>query len=686
MNQLRLIDTTNQTLSAQLFFNEEIIQAQTGIGIYDGKNKDDRYQDGTLYLTSHRLVYVDRVDPHRRSCFLDLSLIRQTEYWIGFLKSSPKITLLLGTRRSSCLTQDPSGIDHKLKLTSSSSSSSSPDLRNILTHPAASHWTCHVCAFSNPPELKCGLCGIPRDLSATTTKSTSNSRPPSSFNDYSSSLSGHPNPTRSHTRSLSNLRGTLNHVEAMETASGPAPHIQRIEDAATSKEISCPSCTFLNHPSMARCEICDSILGRIQMESLTLDGSPSGSNHNTRDSSELQHSRAATPAPPSSFPEDSYIRLSFRKGGDKSFYFSLKKALQGKSWNTTGLKHHLEFIHQSSSSRPSEQHPTNNIPSNTHHQKPLAGPIGIDRILKTMDSQQQAHHAELTEGLQDLQALMAKAKEMVQLSQSINAKLTSLESQPKSSEEGDSADQKAGLVIRSSLVKLGLPAPAVTADMMSHDQAFARELAKELAGVLARIMAPGDSGLMTHACLDLARGIRPLDEVWCIWNRARGISLVSPADMISACAHLPEYTSPEIRLRTFKSGLRVLHTPDFSAAAFEARLVGKLRSAIPEEESHDSQQHERGDDGEGLQQQQQSPMMARISTLEIAQAERLSVSLTGELIQSIELAPSPPDPRDPSSLRPSRAAIVRDFDPQTGLTFWLENLISEYRWVDPNFP
>lgn len=155
---------------------------------------------------------------------------------------------------------------------------------------------------------------------------------------------------------------------------------------------------------MARCEICDSVLGTIHLETLALNGPSSEYNLPDNSQGNLQHSRATTPAPPSSFPEDSYIRLSFRKGGDKTFYMSLKKALQSKSWNTTGLKHGLEFTKPSGSL---EHESSQKDPQN------VLRPIGIDRILKTMDSQHQAHRNELTEGLQDLQALMAKAKEMV---------------------------------------------------------------------------------------------------------------------------------------------------------------------------------------------------------------------------------------------------------------------------------
>lgn len=66
-------------------------------------------------------------------------------------------------------------------------------------------------------------------------------------------------------------------------------------------------------------------------------------------------------------------------------------------------------------------------------------------------------------------------------------------------------------MIRSSLITLGLPSPAVTADMKLNDRVYHEELAKELGAVLSTLMIkPG-------------KGIVGLDEIWCIWNRARGI-------------------------------------------------------------------------------------------------------------------------------------------------------------------
>ena len=65
-------------------------------------------------------------------------------------------------------------------------------------------------------------------------------------------------------------------------------------------------------------------------------------------------------------------------------------------------------------------------------------------------------------------------------------------------------------MIQSALVQLGLAAPAVTPEMVKSEREYHVELARELASLLT---AP-------NGMLD--RGVLALDEVWGLWNRARG--------------------------------------------------------------------------------------------------------------------------------------------------------------------
>jgi ESCRT-II complex subunit VPS36 len=90
------------------------------------------------------------------------------------------------------------------------------------------------------------------------------------------------------------------------------------------------------------------------------------------------------------------------------------------------------------------------------------------------------------------------------MAQTLNAKLSSTDS---------NTGERDATLIRSSMVSLGLQTAAVTADMIRDDQLYLEKLASELAVVLGRIMGD-DAG---------RRGLVSLEEIWCIWNRARGI-------------------------------------------------------------------------------------------------------------------------------------------------------------------
>lgn len=105
------------------------------------------------------------------------------------------------------------------------------------------------------------------------------------------------------------------------------------------------------------------------------------------------------------------------------------------------------------------------------------------------------------------------------MAQVLNSKLTALESQTNLDEPND---QSKLTIVRSSLLKLGLPTPAITSDMMENDESYEIELSKELAGLLTRDLDGNDGSILKDGKVG-SKGIVSLDEVWCIWNRARGV-------------------------------------------------------------------------------------------------------------------------------------------------------------------
>ena len=121
----------------------------------------------------------------------------------------------------------------------------------------------------------------------------------------------------------------------------------------------------------------------------------------------------------------------------------------------------------------------------------------------------------MKDALQDLEALMVKARDMVRLAAELNDKLTSI-----SRVSGTSSQPEEATFIRSSLSQLGLQMSntPVTLDMMKDERKWFEELARELAGVL---QGNSKTGIMKD------RGIIALDEVWGSWNRARGVGTLS---------------------------------------------------------------------------------------------------------------------------------------------------------------
>ncbi|KAF8591776.1 hypothetical protein K439DRAFT_1326131 [Ramaria rubella] len=445
-------------------------------------------------------------------------------------------------------------------------------------------WVCHVCSYRNPPGLgdaarRCGLCGVIQQNASTSTQ-ISEPRPEESV--YS---------------------GTISSSLSSSAIAIPHPTRPNARDPTA-----CPACTFLNHPSLHSCEICGTPL-ESQMTTAT------------RSFKSAPTSRPDTPTTAPSTERDS-IKISFRKGGDKTFYAALKRSLMGKAWEdkrsvSTGSNQGADATNTSTYIK-----------------------SGIHGILQHVDESAKAADMTLHSALRDLEALMAKARDMVELTSSLNARLTAQEEQRTRLKALHPELMTTSLVIdepeevkfiRTSLSQLGLQNSAVTQDMVKDDKEWIEQLAKELGGVL--VGTRNDRGKEQEGLMR-DRGIVGLDEIWGGWNRARGVALIPPETMLLCLPHLLMVTKPPIRLRTFSSGLRVLHTPQFTEATFAARLVSLITMSGPR------------------------------STIEIAVEEGISDALTTEMVESVEEA----------------GEILRDEQGPGGEIRWWRNVLREYAW------
>ena len=103
------------------------------------------------------------------------------------------------------------------------------------------------------------------------------------------------------------------------------------------------------------------------------------------------------------------------------------------------------------------------------------------------------------------------------------------------------------------------------------------------------------------------------------------------------------HSEPAIRHRAFPSGLNVLHTPPYTAAAFEARLSGWLIMAGPQ------------------------------TTVEVAAEENLTIALVTEMLDGAET--------EGGICRDDSSAAITGGGSGTGVQVrWWPNVFAGYRW------
>ncbi|KAF8700594.1 Vacuolar protein sorting protein 36 Vps36, partial [Rhizoctonia solani] len=470
-------------ISALLYEDEGLVASQGAVGLYDGKEKAPDHQNGTIHVTSHRLIYIDNLHPRKFSTSCNLSRIKQTDVYAGFLKSSAKVILYLSSH------EDKDSSNPEVVVTSINGEDEELELEG----GGKEGWLCPICSYNNPPSASdssapvCVLCGVPKNDDIPM---------PQQFRSVRSNKTVRPAleiPTSS----------SLPSSAAVSAPTSPV---------APNGEIACPACTFFNHPSMTHCEICSTPLGNVTLRSpkptMGTSSSPASPSRS------LSATPVTTPSKMPTTPDPNardMIKISFRKGGDKVWYAALKRTLLAKAW--ARVADYAKLLNQK------------------------------------LTQQEEADRRRGDE----------------------SGLLSGSDSAPSDSET---------TFIRSSLARLGLPTDAVTQDMVADEKAYHLELAKELGGLLlggyggkggkARESDRRGSGILKDS-----RGIVGLDEVW-------GLSvLLPPSTLLSVVPLLPTYTTPPIHMRTLRSGLRVLHTPDYTREAFARRMDLLLKECFP---------------------------------------------------------------------------------------------------------
>ncbi|KAJ3025744.1 UNVERIFIED_CONTAM: Vacuolar protein-sorting-associated protein 36 [Siphonaria sp. JEL0065] len=144
----------------------------------------------------------------------------------------------------------------------------------------------------------------------------------------------------------------------------------------------------------------------------------------------------------------------------------------------------------------------------------------------------------------------------VKLAESINTKLAAATNSGSLS----SSDTPELIAFRSFLVDLGISSP-VTKEMTGD--AYTQELCKELSDYLNKV-------------IKRYGGMIALTDLYCIFNRARGVALISPQDLQKSAALFESLGLP-YRLRKFDSGLFVVHSSDYSDDAIATRVLAHVQ-------------------------------------------------------------------------------------------------------------
>nr|CAB3267639.1 vacuolar protein-sorting-associated protein 36-like [Phallusia mammillata] len=250
-----------------------------------------------------------------------------------------------------------------------------------------------------------------------------------------------------------------------------------------------------------------------------------------------------TPGPVSRSRYD-YVRFSFKNGGESEFHTKLQSAMQTKEWEKTSSQATSSPVSKSSAK---------------------TGPIrasGIVGIERKIEENRRVTDKNISVAFQDLTKLMEKAKEMVSLSSNIANKIKD--------KKGDITDDET-VKFKSYLLSLGIPNP-VTKETHGSGTHYHMQLAHEIASLLKQP-------------LEENAGIMLLSDAYCRINRARGMELLSPEDLLNACRML-DNLKLHMKLREFETGVLVLQLDSHS----DEKVISQTTELVDDSKSLSAQE------------------------------------------------------------------------------------------------
>lgn len=180
---------------------------------------------------------------------------------------------------------------------------------------------------------------------------------------------------------------------------------------------------------------------------------------------------------------------------------------------------------------------------------------GIGGIEKNIHDKQKASDVSITDAFKDLDRLLITAKDMVSLSKNISEKIKE--------KQGAISDDET-VQFKSYLLGLGVDDP-VTRSSFTDSNAYYTTLCKEIIKII-------------KVSLEEVGGTMALAEVYCRVNRARGLDLLSPEDLMHACFMMNNDTSLTVKLKKFDSGVLALQSSSCDESVVLKKTVETLKT------------------------------------------------------------------------------------------------------------
>lgn len=215
-----------------------------------------------------------------------------------------------------------------------------------------------------------------------------------------------------------------------------------------------------------------------------------------------------------------YFKLVFHSNCDPEMFRSkLQIALDSKAWTRTFATLENEVKQLAIKMSLNNSNPAHNIVPSTTGRAFSTNSAGVSGLIRSAQSESQNVDATLKAAFSDLDALMKSAADLIALAEKFSKSRAKSDSLTESAEEREVASlmQSFGL---SHIVN------PVERSNAGSNQSYYVELAREIMTLLQPRFNNSSTEMLT------------LTDVYCLYNRARGVSLISPSDCLKACQQL----------------------------------------------------------------------------------------------------------------------------------------------------